>query len=152
MDDSTAQPPSEAHREALSHNQQELGRIVKAFRIDPMGGISLGKDGVLRSLTADRDVVDAMGLPPRLIKAYLDQSHYVKELEDEFRGVDGTKVPREQWFRSDRRLLPQPLSKEHKEEARRMMEENASLTEDISQEETCCVATVRSNYNLGITG
>jgi hypothetical protein len=76
-------------------------------------------------------------------------------LEDEFRGVDGTKVPREQWFRPDRRLLPQPLSEEHKEEARRMMEESASLTEegceDGSQGETCCVATVRSDYNLGIT-
>lgn len=55
----------------------------------------------------------------------------------------------------DRRLLPQPLSEEEKEETRRMMEENASLTEerceDGSQGEACCVATVRSNYNLGIT-
>lgn len=42
--------------------QQEVSRILKSFQMDLMGVISLGKDGVLRSLTADRTVLSAQGL------------------------------------------------------------------------------------------
>jgi hypothetical protein len=35
-----------------------------------MGVLSLGKDGVLRSLTADRDVVDAIGLNSEQIVSF----------------------------------------------------------------------------------
>ena len=49
--------------------QQEVTSILGSLKHDLslMGVISLGKDGVLRSLTADRDVVDAIGLNPKQI-------------------------------------------------------------------------------------
>lgn len=43
-------------------HQQEVSRILKDFKMDLMGVISIGTDGVLRSLTAYRTVIDAQGL------------------------------------------------------------------------------------------
>ena len=52
-----------------TEDQRELSKILKDMLHDPslMGCFSLGKDGVFRSLTADRDVVDAVPLRPGLI-------------------------------------------------------------------------------------
>ena len=110
----------------LNPDQRELSKILKTLRHDPtfMGVISLGTDGVLRSLTADRDVVDAVALSPRLIKAMLDRMPFDQKTEDEFRSVDGTAVQRERWFRPDKGLLPEPMSEEVKEETRRVIEDN----------------------------
>jgi hypothetical protein len=49
--------------------QREVRTILRGLKHDLslMGVLSLGKDGVLRSLTADRDVVDAIGLNPEQI-------------------------------------------------------------------------------------
>ena len=44
-----------AQPKTLSPDQQEHSRILECFSLDPVGGISLGKDGILRSLRADRD-------------------------------------------------------------------------------------------------
>ena len=109
----TDEPTSTTQPETLSPDQQELSRILNSFSLDPMGGTSLGKDGILRSLTADRVVIDTMALPPRLIKAHLDRLPYSKGMEDKFRGVDGTQTPRAQWFDPHKSLLPKPLSEEH---------------------------------------
>ena len=43
-------------------HQQEVSRILKDFRMHLMDVIAIGKDGVLRSLTADRTIIDAQGL------------------------------------------------------------------------------------------
>lgn len=43
-------------------HQQEFSRILKGFKHDIMGIIALGKDGILRSLTADRRVLSAEAL------------------------------------------------------------------------------------------
>ncbi|POR35788.1 Uncharacterized protein TPAR_03999 [Tolypocladium paradoxum] len=77
--------------------QLELSRILKEFKHDlTFNSIwSLGKDGVLRSLTADRDVVDAIALPPRLIKGLLDHMPFNPQNEVDYRDIDGTTVPRE---------------------------------------------------------
>jgi hypothetical protein len=40
-------------------HQQEVSRILKGFQNDIMGVISLGKDGIMRSLTGDRKVLSA---------------------------------------------------------------------------------------------
>jgi hypothetical protein len=147
----TDESPSPAHSETLAPDQQELSRILESFSLDPMGGTSLGKDGILRSLTADRVVIDAVPLPPRLIKAHLDRFLYSKEKEDVFRGVDGMQTPRTQWFDPPRSLLPKPLSEKHKEEARKMIEEYALLVKEGKvQGKGCCGPVVRSNYNLGL--
>ncbi|KAH7147744.1 hypothetical protein DER46DRAFT_629802 [Fusarium sp. MPI-SDFR-AT-0072] len=82
--------------EDLDPAQKELEHILATMKHDPTGmGIShLGRDGIYRSLTADRDVVDAVPFPPPLVKAMLDRFPYneeaVKEsclppLEEEYR-------------------------------------------------------------------
>jgi len=40
--------------------QKEVSKILKGFKYDIMGIISLGKDGIMRSLTADRKVLSAV--------------------------------------------------------------------------------------------
>ncbi|KAI9743937.1 MAG: hypothetical protein M1818_002671 [Claussenomyces sp. TS43310] len=60
------------------------------------GAFRLGKDGILRSLAADGEVVDAVALRPALIKALLDRMPYDAQNEIDSRGVDGTKVQRGQ--------------------------------------------------------
>ena len=147
----TNEPPSPAQPETLPPSQHELSQILESWTLDPMGCTSLGKYGILRSLTADRDVINAAALPPRLIKAYLDRLPYFKEAEDKYRGVDGTQTPRAQWFDADRSLLPEPLSEELKEQARKMMEEHALLVKEGKWKVTRCDGpTVVSDYDLGI--
>lgn len=145
----------------LNEDQQELSRILKNLRHDPtlLGILSLGKDGVMRSLTADRDVVDAVALRPGLILAMLNRMPWSQSAEDDFRGVDGTVVPREHWFNPDKDLLPPPLSEENKEEARKMIEEHDLINKEkkimeekdlpnASRKSGGCGPVVRSNHNL----
>ena len=106
--------------------QQELITILSSLKHDAtlMGILSLGKDGVMRSLTADRRVVDAVGLNPQQIAAYLDRAPPGFRGEYEFADdADGTKVPREQWFFPDKTLLPEPMSKEVRERIEKTMRE-----------------------------
>lgn len=43
-------------------HQQEVTSIMSEFKHDLMGIIHISKDGILRSLTADRKVISAQGL------------------------------------------------------------------------------------------
>lgn len=108
---------------------EEVRTILYNMEQDPslMGISSLGRDGVLRSWTADRDVVDAVPLRPALIKAYLDLLPYDKESEAMFRGVDGRNVPREQWFDPPQDVRPLPLPEEHRERDEEVLERNRKL-------------------------
>ena len=70
-----------------------------------------------------------------------------------YRGVDGTKVPKEQWFHPDKSLLPLPLSEEKKTESRKRMEENREMIkENLKKIDDGtlkgCPLVVRDNYNL----
>jgi hypothetical protein len=116
-------------------DQQELSKIYKSWNIpkDPTSIIMLAEDGVLRNLSGDRKVHDAVGLSPRLIKAFLnrmrrdqrpDRSHV-------FEGVDGTKTPKEKWYKPDNpeTLFPPPLSKEMTEKAWKWYAEHQSKQE-----------------------
>ncbi|KAK0642139.1 hypothetical protein B0T16DRAFT_313115, partial [Cercophora newfieldiana] len=95
--------------------QEELSQLLN-LKHDPTlhGVFSLGRDGVFRSLTADRRVVDAVGLAPAQIamwKARYPPGTLMREAEvDE--GADGTQVPREKWFNPDEGILPAPVSRE----------------------------------------
>jgi hypothetical protein len=90
-----------------------------------MGILSLGNDGVMRSLTADRHVVDAVGLSPAQIAAYLDRMPLAFGQDDTLlKQADGTKVPREQWFSPDKALLPEPMSQEVRERTEQRMRED----------------------------
>ena len=144
----------------LNEDQQELSRIPRALRDDPtfMGCRSLGKDGVMRSLTADRDVVDAAAISTKLIKAFLDRMPFDSKTQDDFRGVDGTQVPRKQWFHPDKSILPPPMSQETKKRTRKLLEDQqGSLQQGMEkrmeerakgEEVGGCSVVVRSNYNL----
>ncbi|QGI70925.1 hypothetical protein CEK27_003254 [Fusarium fujikuroi] len=111
--------------EDLDPAQKELEDILATMKHDPTGmGIShLGRDGIHRSLTADRDVVDAVPFPPPLIKAMLDRLPYSEEAFKVFRGVDGTKTPKEQWYKPLPGTLPPPLEEKHREEAKNGQED-----------------------------
>jgi hypothetical protein len=103
-------------------DQREVSSILRGFKKDLTSCISLGKDGVLRNLNGDREVLDAVGISPKLIKAFLD--HMPPAYRNGFDGVNGTKTLREQWFNPDKTLLPQPLSDEKKKAIEALREED----------------------------
>ncbi|KAF5011927.1 hypothetical protein FDECE_1992 [Fusarium decemcellulare] len=108
----------------LSPAQHELSTIMLKMRDDPtlMGIRDLGKDGIFRSLDADRNIVDAVAFTPALIKALLDRMPYDAESEKAFRGVDGTRVPKDQWYNPQPGILPPPLEEEHRERSEEVLE------------------------------
>jgi hypothetical protein len=59
VEDSTPAPACTPSWDTNDLHQQEVSRILKSFQYDIMGIISLGKDGIMRSLTADRKVLSA---------------------------------------------------------------------------------------------
>ncbi|RWA10975.1 hypothetical protein EKO27_g4129 [Xylaria grammica] len=94
-------------------DQQELSAIMASFKMDIYGVISLGKDGILRSLTAERDVIGAAPLRPSLIAALharMPKEYVDKYLTAGWDGVDGFKTPESAWYNPDKSILPEPLS------------------------------------------
>ena len=121
------QTPSEASSSNPPHtfdrnppDQQEITAILAKFNKDPLelSIISLGKDGVLRNLSADRAVLDAVGLSPRLVKAFLDRvlPEY-RALTPELEDADGSKATNEEMWHPDPGLLPRPMGEEQKKKA-----------------------------------
>ncbi|GFF38508.1 hypothetical protein IFM58399_05258 [Aspergillus lentulus] len=103
-----------------------LPDFAKHLKRDPAGrGFThLGKDGVLRTLTGDYEVVDARGLNPEEIKEILDamppQMAQMIQKED-FRDVDGTKVTSEEaLFHPAPGILPPKPSEEEAAERRKL--------------------------------
>ncbi|KAI0970483.1 hypothetical protein F4678DRAFT_435442 [Xylaria arbuscula] len=93
--------------------QQELSAIMASFKTDIHGVVSLGKDGILRSLTAERDVIGAAPLRPSLIAALharMPKEYVDKYLTAEWDGADGSKTPESAWYNPDKSILPEPLS------------------------------------------
>lgn len=111
--------------------QQELSRLIKLKHDSTLGGVFfLGRDGVFRSLTADRRVVDAVGLTPAQIKLLQsrrpEESLAGERALDE--GADGTKVPRMEWYFPKEGVLPPGQSEEVKERVK--MKREAKQKED----------------------
>jgi hypothetical protein len=135
--------------------QKELSEILRTAKQDPtLKGIShLGSDGIYRCLTADRDVVDAIPLTPPLIKALLDRFPYSEESEKKFRGVDGTKTPKEKWYKPLCELPP-PLRQERRTESEEKLEENRQwyyerrkkIDEGLFEQRAVCLM---SDHDLG---
>lgn len=132
--------------------QHELDCVCLRLPLDPLGIEHLGKDGVLRSLTADRKVLGAQPLNPRLIKAYLDRLDYNAETEAAYRGVDGTVVPTEQLLNPPSGILPPPLESEQLEATKKFMKESGISFEIESGESRKglleCPVEVVSDYKL----
>lgn len=93
---------------------KELSNIFRNLKSGPEAAFVLGCDGVLRASTIDHDILDAICLPPQLIKAFLDRDTFDPQMEDMYRGVDGTKVPQEQCWKPGPSLLPPPFAEEEK--------------------------------------
>lgn len=116
--------------------------------------MAIGRDGVLRSLNLDNEVVDAVGLPPHLIKAFIDRFPYNEEFESRFQNSDGTLIPQEQWWAPDPSILPHPYTAERKEEMRREYEERKDVIEEMKERRSNgeiqgCGVVIRSNYRIG---
>ncbi|KAM0426561.1 hypothetical protein ACHAPT_008253 [Fusarium lateritium] len=134
-------------------DQLELSKVLRNVKHDPTlyGVVSLGTDGIFRSLTADRDVVDAIPFSPRQIKALLDRMPFNPENEVKFRGVDGSGVPQEQWFHPDKSLLPPPfpLTDEQRRQGEAKKEENKKILEERAKRPRCPLQIV-SDHDLGL--
>jgi hypothetical protein len=122
---SSEAPSDPPHTYDRNHpNQQEITAILAKFNKDPLSIISLGKDGVLRTLSADRAVLDAVGLSPRLVKAFLDRvPPDYRALTPELENADGSKASYEELWHPDASLLPRPMGKEQKKKALAQLEE-----------------------------
>ncbi|KAE8315980.1 hypothetical protein BDV41DRAFT_574360 [Aspergillus transmontanensis] len=134
-------------------DQKELSNIFRNLKSSPEAAFVLGCDGVLRVLTIDHDVQDAIGLPPRLIKAFLDRGTFDPRMEDMYRGVDGTKVPQEQCWKPDASLLPPPFSADEKAAIKKDNEEHKDIIQENirkmeSGELKPCGVVVRSDHDI----
>ncbi|EXM07412.1 hypothetical protein FOIG_02423 [Fusarium odoratissimum NRRL 54006] len=120
----------------LSLEQKEISDILRNMDRDPdlMGLADLGKDGVFRFLDADRNIHYAVPLRPALIKALIDRLPHDPEVEKFWRGVDGTKVPEEQWYNPPEGILPPPLTEEERREEREIMEKNKDKIDKIRED------------------
>lgn len=115
-------------------DQQALTAVISKLKQDItlMGIIALGKDGVLRTLDADRNVLDAVGLSPNLIEAYvLRATGNTEMMSGVYKGVDGSQASKETWYHPEDGILPPPMSAEDKEESRRLMAEDPERYEDM---------------------
>jgi len=137
----TTPPPSCGTWDRSDPAQQALSRLINLKHDSTLHGISiLSRDGVMRSLTADRRVVDAVGLTPAQIAMWIDRWPEGSRMrESEFDdGADGTKVPKVKWFLPDERLVPAPASEELRgewERKRREKEErDPGCTERVREE------------------
>ncbi|KAM0290837.1 hypothetical protein ACHAPQ_011690 [Fusarium lateritium] len=122
-------PPPNSERveyKDLDSAQKEVTLIMRTMKRDAtlMGISQLGLDGIYRSLTADREVVDAVPLTPALIKAMLDRIPYNEEREKLFCGVDGNKTAQEQWYKPLAGILPPPLEEKYRNVSEEELEEN----------------------------
>ncbi|BDD54907.1 hypothetical protein MAP00_000480 [Monascus purpureus] len=115
-------PNPEEHPDVI-----EPRRARDALHRDPLVCIDVGTDEAMRSPTLDNEVIDAIGLPPRLLKVMLDMFPYNKDVEARYRGVDGTKVPKDQWMNPDPSPIRKPLAPEVKEREKKWYEEHREL-------------------------
>ncbi|OGM40760.1 hypothetical protein ABOM_010891 [Aspergillus bombycis] len=136
-------------------DQKELSTINSNLNsgADGIAPYVIGTDGVLRTLTPDCDVIDAIGLPPRLVKAFLDRTTFDQKIEDMFCGADGMKVCQEQWWKPDPSLLPPPMTAKEKAQAEKDYEENKEIfQENIRKRESGevkpCGIVIRSDYDI----
>ena len=74
-------------------------------------------------------------------------------MEDMFRGVDGTQVPREQWWKPDPSLLPPLMTAEEKAWVKKENEENKETIQENTRrmesgELEPCGNVIESDYDI----
>jgi hypothetical protein len=116
--------------------RQELSRIVRSWNTwkDPTSCVVLGNDGVLRNLSGNRDIHDAEGLSPALIEMYM-QRFPGKWQKEEHEDMDGTKIPKEEWYNPKPGLwfCPPPLSEEAQQEAWKSYNERKAMKKSLQE-------------------
>ena len=119
----------------LSPEQKEVSDILRRMECDPylMAYTHLGDDGVIRQIDANNDIIYAEPLRPALIKGFLDRLPFDEEAEKSLRGVDGTKVPKEQWYNPPKGVIPPPTPQEIRKESLEILEKNKEKVEKIRQ-------------------
>nr|OQO16230.1 hypothetical protein B0A51_16833 [Rachicladosporium sp. CCFEE 5018] len=140
--------------EQRTQDQEELSRSLKGLPEGHRGLLALGPDGVLRSLTGDRDVVGAVGLRPALIEALLDRGPFSQEAEDKYREVDGTKVPVEMWWKPDRSILPLALTEAEIKEEEDFAALHSDEIKEVEEKRAAgllepCGPLIRSDHKFG---
>ncbi|KAF4454922.1 hypothetical protein F53441_2661 [Fusarium austroafricanum] len=128
--------PNFIPREDLTTDQKEMNEILRYMNRDPylVGRSFLGMDGVYRFFDADSNVHYAVGLRPGLIKAFLDSLPYNAEAEKFYRGVDGSKVPKEQWYTPPAIEICPPLSEKTRRIMRDIWEKNRETFDKMSED------------------
>lgn len=114
---------------------------------------------MLRSFDGCRNVIGAVGLTTKQIKEFLDRQPWSQEIEDKYRGANGTNVvDRKALFDpEDEELRPKIMSEEERrelqeevrvknEEYRRQMEQDEKDGVDVAEKYSCM--RVKSDYNL----
>lgn len=119
----------------LSPEQKEVSDILRRMECDPylMAYAHLGSDGVIRNIDANNNIIYAEPLRPALIKGFLDRLPYDEEAEKSLRGVDGTKVPKEQWYNPPEGVIPPPTPEEIRKESLELLEKNKEKMNKIWQ-------------------
>ncbi|KAF7586063.1 hypothetical protein BBP40_009629 [Aspergillus hancockii] len=102
-----------------------LPDFVKHMKRDPSGKgfIHLGKDGVLRTISGDYEVVDARGLNPEEIKNFLDVVPSELVPKEDFSDVDGRKVNSQALFHPAPGILPKKPTEEEAAERRKLIKQ-----------------------------
>ncbi|KAF5603904.1 uncharacterized protein FSUBG_7002 [Fusarium subglutinans] len=120
----------------LSPEQREVSDILGRMECDPYlsAYVHLGSDGVIRLIDAESNILHAEPLRPILIKGFLDRLPYDKEAERSFRGIDGTTVPKEQWYNPPEGVIPPPMQKEMRKEGQEAMEKYKEKFDKIRQD------------------
>jgi hypothetical protein len=154
IEDSSSAPACTPNWDTNDPHQQEVSRILSSFQNDIMGVISLGKDGIMRSLTGDRRVLSAEAFctidlewpvvlkvanhatAPNLVKAMLDRlpSDYRATSNQDLEDADGTKTSREKWFNPDEGILPPPLPQEKYDQVKNKSAEEKEVLRKMVRE------------------
>lgn len=101
-----------------------INDILDSLVLDPKGIITLGDDGVLRSIDGEhKTVVDARGLSPAQIKEYFGFDGFQPEAGWRIPAADGRDVSREDMFHPPEDFLPPKATPEQRAETLRHNEE-----------------------------
>jgi hypothetical protein len=124
--------------------------VVGGLKTEPSGRCfhSLGTDGVVRVWHFDTwEVIDAVGLSPAQIKEWLERRPFDQAKEDQFRGVDGRGVSKEDLFNPPQEIIPERPSQEFLHKHQQAVDEQKRNEFQRDPNALACNAK-RSIYNL----
>lgn len=102
------------------------------------GFTHLGRDGVLRTISGNYEVLDARGLSPEQIKGFIDVMPATLVQKEDFDGVDGTKVTsQEGLFDPAPGILPKNPENDPQvaEERRKLMEKHLAAHKEDNRDQ-----------------